>query len=289
MNQDLEASYAHCRRIARRSGSNFCFAFLLLPGPQRRAMYALYAYLRRTDDLGDSPQPVEVRREALARWRASLHAAIEGRFDDPVFPALVDTVRRYHIPLEHLDAVIDGVAMDLEEVRFETFDDLAGYCRRVASAVGLACLPIWGARGEEAYEPATKCGIAFQLTNILRDLAEDARGGRIYLPQEDLRRFGYSAADLARGTVNDRFRALVAFEIERAEGFYREGAALTPWLEPAGRRIFGAMFETYHGLLKKIEHHAPDLLVRRVRLGRWRKLRIAARWLLWPPAPGQSL
>ncbi len=289
MNQDLEASYAHCRRIARWSGSNFCFAFLLLPGPQRRAMYALYAYLRRTDDLGDSPQPVEVRREALVRWRASLHAAMEDRCDDPLLPALVDTVRRYRIPLAHLEAVIDGVAMDLDEVRFETFDDLAVYCRRVASAVGLACLPVWGAHGEEAHGPATQCGIAFQLTNILRDLAEDARRGRVYLPQEDLRRFGYAADDLARGVVNDQFRALVAWEIERAEAFYREGAAVARWLEPAGRRVFGAMFETYHGLLKKIEGHAPELLVRRTRLGRRRKLRIAARWLLWPPAPGQSL
>jgi len=285
MSTDLKASYAYCRRIARRSASNFYYSFLLLARPKRSAMCALYAFLRHTDDLGDSPESQVVRRAALAAWRTSLDRALAGAFDDPLLPALADTVERFAIPREYLHAVIDGVESDLENGRYETFADLGEYCYRVASAVGLACIHIWGFRDQAALEPARHCGLAFQLTNILRDLREDAAHDRVYLPQEDFRRFDYSLAELNAGICNDHFRALMRFEIDRAEGFYREAQQLDRWLEPEGRRVFGTMLATYRALLDEIKSLDGDVLSSRVALSGWRKIRIAARWFLFQPPP----
>ncbi|HUT89868.1 MAG TPA: phytoene/squalene synthase family protein [Thermoguttaceae bacterium] len=298
----VQASYALCRRKARQSGSSFYAAFLLLPRQKRRAMDALYAFTRHTDDLADNAEPLEVRREALAQWRGAVEAVLEkiantdrsvaplrGVFraggtvpGETLLPALADTVRRFAIPREHLLAVIDGVAMDLSRVRYETFDDLTAYCERVASAVGLACTHIWGVRGEAAFEPARKCGIAFQVTNILRDLREDIEQGRVYLPLEDLRRCEYSVEDLAAGVVDERFERLMELEIDRARRFYHEGAELFDWLEPDGRRVFGMMTTVYHRLLEQIARRPNEVFRRRVGLSRWRKLGIAARWALLP-------
>jgi phytoene synthase len=289
----LAASHAFCRRLSRRAHSSFYASFWLLPRAKREAMYALYAFMRHTDDLGDSALPAEGRRAALCRWRRLLDDALAGRRDFsaetglaggcPLLPALADTVRRYSIEPEHLHAVIDGQEMDLDVARYETFADVCGYCEKVASAVGLACIRVWGVRGDGALEPARKCGIAFQLTNILRDLREDCRRGRVYLPGEDLRRCGYSADELAQGVVDDRFRALVALEAGRAEQLYRDAAELSAWLDRDGRRIFGMMYHTYRQLLAAIAGRADELLRRRIRLSRWQKLRIAARWVLFPP------
>jgi len=298
----VQASYALCRQKARRSGSSFYAAFLLLPRQKRRAMDALYAFTRHTDDLADNAEPVDVRRETMAQWRGAVEAVVEQiattdhmasppkgdiRADGAVpgaalLPALADTVRRFAIPTEHLFAVIDGVAMDLSGVQYETFDDLAAYCERVASAVGLACIHIWGVRGEHAFEFARKCGIAFQVTNILRDLKEDAEQGRVYLPRDDLRRFGYSVEALGAGVVDPRFERLMQLEIDRARRLYREGAELFDWLEPDGRRVFGMMTTVYYRLLEEIARRPSEVLRRRVGLSRWSKLRIAARWALLP-------
>ena len=342
----IRASYAACHRVTRRAGSSFTPCFLVLRQPKRRAMEALYAFMRHTDDLGDSPAPGDCRREALAQWRASLQHALnsqgearssvsplplaqerqgatisplpsagEGQgvraagdrvspsektphatqsphpsplpkgegTDAAILPAVADTVRRFGIPEEHLHAVIDGVEMDLDTHRYETFDELAVYCHRVASAVGLACIHVWGFRGQEAVGPARACGIALQLTNILRDLKEDAAHGRVYLPLEDLRACGYPAEDLVAGVLDARLDRLMALEIDRAERFYREGAELLDWLEPGGRRIGGMMIDTYHRLLLRIKRRPREVFARRVRLGRFEKLRIAARWALLPP------
>ena len=284
MSLDVVDSYAHCQRIARQSGSSFYYSFLLLPKQQRLAMCALYAFLRRTDDLSDSSQAVEDRRIALCDWRQSMLAAIDGRADrDPLLPALADTVARYRIPLEHLTAAIDGVEMDLAVHRYETFDELEEYCQRVASAVGLACLRIWGCDRSEAIGPARRCGVAFQMTNILRDLKEDAARGRIYLPQEDLRRFGYTSDDLLSGVCDERFRRLMGFEIQRTEQLYSEGQELERWLPPQRLRVFGSMLAMYRTLLAEIKRLDGDVLNYRARLGGWQKMRIAARWLLRPP------
>jgi len=299
----IDASYNVCRRLARRSRSNFYVCFRGLPREKRRAMEALYAFMRHTDDLADDPLPAELRRQSLSKWRAALQGALQGRFDvcsrrpsqngqaansdhhfgPELLPAMVDAADRYRIPPEYLLAVIDGVKMDLERQRYETFDQLEGYCERVASAVGMACIHIWGFHAREALEPARKCGIAMQLTNILRDLKEDAQQNRIYLPLADLRQCDYSTDDLNRGVADERFVRLMQFEIGRAEWFYREGAELMQFLQCDGRRIFGMMTSTYRALLEKIKRRPGDVLNRRITLSRAKKLRIVARWTLLPP------
>jgi len=295
----IAASYAACRLVARRAGSSFYPCFRLLSPPQRQAMEALYAFLRHSDDLGDGAEPLDQRRHGLARWRAALQSALAGEgatgcssagaapsSSDPhvvLLPALADSVGRFGIPHEHLLAVLDGVAMDLEGRCYETFDELAGYCHRVASAVGLACLYVWGFRGDGAFGPARQCGVAFQVTNILRDLKEDAARGRLYLPAADLRQCDYTPDDLLRGAADARFARLMRLEIDRARQCYRLGAELFDWLEPAGRRVFGMMTGTYWELLRKIESSPARVLAGRVRLARWRKLAIALRWTLLPP------
>lgn len=291
---EVAASYRFCRQMARQSRSSFCASFLLLPPAKRRAMYALYAFMRHTDDLGDSEFSAKVRAESLARWRRRLALALDGQpelagAEEPsegrgtlLLPALTDTVARYGIPPEHLVAVIEGQEMDLEPARYETFRDLTVYCQKVASAVGLACLHVWGYRDQAALEPARKCGIAFQLTNILRDLEEDLGRGRLYLPLEDLRACDYSPEDLFDRRVDDRFLRLVTLEVERTRALYAEAAELARWLEPEGRRIFGMMTAVYRRLLEKVERRGRQLLERRVRLGRWETLGIGLRWFLLP-------
>ncbi len=323
--ETIDASYRYCRRMSRRAGSSFHAGFLLLPAEKRRAMWALYAFMRHTDDLADGPScrrplnengPTDDRspRDALAAWRSALELALnaprlrsrggprakreEGRekrdssfiiHHSSLLPALADAVRRFQIPAEHLHAVIDGVEMDLDCRRYETFDDLRQYCERVASAVGMACIHIWGFRGPEAFGPARAAGVALQMTNILRDLKEDAAAGRIYLPLADLRECGYSVDDLLAGAAGERFRRLIAFEVARAERLYTEAAELLELLEPAGRRIFGITVATYRALLRKIAGNPEIVLQRRVRLGRAEKLRLVARWALLPPRKADLL
>src|SRR5262245_43236443 len=206
MSPSLSRSYAYCERLARREAGNFYHAFRVLPGHQRRAMCALYAFLRVTDDLTDDVAAVEQKRANLAVWRKHFDKALAGVCSHPVHPALHDAVQAHAIPREYLDAVLDGVAMDLDQTRYETFADLYTYCYRVASAVGLACIHIWGFAQESAKAHAESAGIAFQLTNILRDLGEDAARGRVYLPREDLDRFGYTEEALFRSQRDDSFR-----------------------------------------------------------------------------------
>ncbi len=288
----IKHSYDACHRVARRSGSNFYATFLRLPTEKRRAMEALYAFMRHTDDLVDAPQSVEVRRTSLQQWRDALAAALttsaditprDDRVADALLPAVADTVARFDIPPVHLEAVIDGVEQDLTKRRYQNFDELVWYCEHVASAVGLACICIWGFSGPEAIEPARQSGIAMQLTNILRDLKEDAQQDRVYLPAEDLLRYDYTADDLKQGITDERFDCLIAFQIERAERFYHEGEALQPMLSREGQRAFGLMMDTYHGLLQQIRRNPRDIMQRRISLGRPKKLRLLARWLLRSP------
>lgn len=291
MSLTLAASYAHCQQIARRSASSFYYSFLLLPKQKRMGMCALYAFLRHIDDLGDNSEPVPARRAKLTAWRQSLARAIQGEFDDPLLPALADTVARFEIPLGYLEAVIDGVEMDLATCRYETFEQLEVYCHRVASAVGLACLRIWGCKNEQAEPAARQCGLAFQMTNILRDLKEDAAQNRVYLPQEDLDRFGYSEDNLRAGVRDERFRRLMRFEVDRTEKLYAEAIKLEHWLAPDGRRVFGSMMAVYRALLAEIKRLDGDVLSTRIRLSRWRKMRIATRWLLFrsiAPQPAEA-
>ena len=309
--ETIDASYRYCRRMSRRAGSSFHAGFLLLPAEKRRAMWALYAFMRHTDDLADGPTDERSPRDALAAWRAALERELLGKGGNgeegrekreerggkeqssadhsSLLPALADAVRRFQIPPEHLHAVIDGVEMDLDGRRYETFDDLRQYCERVASAVGLACIHIWGFRGPEAFGPARAAGVALQMTNILRDLKEDAAAGQVYLPLDDLRECGYSVDDLRVGVADGRFRRLIALEVARAERLYTEAAELLELLEPAGRRMFGITMATYRALLRKIAGNPEIVLQRRVRLGRAEKLRLVARWALLPPRKADLL
>ncbi|MDB5309499.1 MAG: squalene/phytoene synthase family protein [Gemmataceae bacterium] len=266
-------SFAHCRRVARRANSSFPLAFRLLPAGKRRAMDALYAFMRVTDDLADEPGDPAVKRASLDRWRAALAAALAGRYSHPVHPALHDITRRFAVPPEYRSAVIDGVESDLEPVRFATFADLYPYCYRVASVVGLACVRVWGVRPgvepADATAPAEAAGIAFQLTNILRDLGEDAARGRVYLPADEMGRFGcppemWTAAGGA-------FREMMRFQVGRARDYYRRAEVLPQLLSADGRAIFRMMCGTYQALLDEIERRDYDVLTRRVRVPRWRK------------------
>lgn len=250
-------------------------------------MCALYAFMRHTDDLSDRDAPNEQRRRELAAWRVALDAAFASETNHPLLPAVVDTVRRFGIPREYLDDVITGVESDLTPSDYGTFDDLREYCYLVASSVGLACIHIWGFEGDEPRGPAIECGVAFQMTNILRDLEEDTRRGRVYLPRDDLKRFGYSQHDLSNRVVDDRFRKLMRFEVERTEQLYREAALLIPHLKRDGRRILRMMIATYYALLQEIKRRDGDLFSRPVRISRQRKLSAAAAALLGRPRPSE--
>jgi phytoene synthase len=275
MNATLAESYAHCTRLARAAASNFFFAFYLLPRAKRESMCALYAFLRHTDDLGDSAEPLDLRRTSLEQWEKSLTASLAGEFHDPMLPALADTVRKFHIPPEHLFAVVRGVEMDLDQRVFKTHDELSYYCHHVASVVGLACVHIWGYTDPRALALAETCGQAFQLTNILRDLREDALRDRIYLPSDDLARFRYTPGDLKAGKADDRFRRLMAFEVSRTAEAYRAAAPLYRYLHRDGQRVFAALCGTYFQLLQNIFAAADTSLERRLSLSRWEKTRIA--------------
>jgi phytoene synthase len=274
----LQPSYAYCERLARREAGNFYHAFQVLPRAQRRAMCALYAFMRVTDDLADQARPVLEKRAALKQWRADLHAACAGENRHPCHPALRHTLTRFGVPIEYLDEVIDGCESDLDLVQMANFDQLYRYCYRVASAVGLACIHIWGFRGGGAKLFAEHAGIALQLTNILRDLPEDLDRGRVYLPADDLERFHVRPASLG-DPAEPAVRELMRFEAERAREYYRSAERLTPSLEPPGRAVFQVILGTYRGLLDEIERRDFDVFRERVRLSPWHKATLVLRAL----------
>lgn len=277
MTTPLAESCRYCQRLARRTGRNFYYSFLMLPRGLFRDMCVLYAFMRHTDDLGDrEDMPASERSARLEDWRRRLDAALAGDpGDDPILPALADMVGRRQVPATYLHEVIAGVASDLTPRRFETFTELEGYCYQVAGAVGLCCIHVWGFQDPRAKALAVECGLAFQLTNILRDLGEDAAADRIYLPNEDLDRFGYSRADIAGGVIDDRFRELMRFQVARARVHYQRAAELCGYLGRRGRCAFTAMFRIYQALLEEIERREFDVYSDRVRLSAPRKLAIA--------------
>lgn len=276
MNERLERSYRHCERVARREAANFYPAFRLLPRRQRAAMCALYAFLRVTDDIADGPEEPAARARSLTEWARAFDAALAGEYQHPLFPALADTVRTFRIPREYLDEVFCGAEMDLSGRHYGSFPELYLYCYRVASVVGLACIHIWGFRGPAALAYAESAGIAFQLTNILRDLAEDAANGRLYLPAEELKRFGVDESQVAAGNMSEAFRDLMAFQVQRARDYYATSRPLAALLPPAGRAVFCAMSRTYASLLDVIERSGFDVFRQRARLGRWHRLGLVA-------------
>lgn len=277
---ELRASYDFCAHLSRREARNFYYSFLVLPPDRRRSMCALYAFLRRTDDLADAPGPAPEKARAIGAWRRSLDDALGGRPDGwPGLLALADTVGRHAIPARYLHDVIDGVEKDLDPQPFDTFEDLYKYCYQVASVVGLSCLHIWGFRSEggRAEALAEACGVALQLTNIVRDVREDALIGRVYLPQDDLRRFGVDPAELAAPRATARVRALLEFQGARASEFYARAEPLTPLVDPIGRPVLLAIVGIYRALLVEIVRRDYDVQSGRVSLPGYRKLGITLR------------
>jgi phytoene synthase len=279
-------SYHYCQRIARARAKNFYYSFLLLDKHQRGAMCAVYAFMRECDDLSDAPgnDPAaddSKRRQAISDWRLQLDRALAGETDaHPIWPAFHDAVERYKIPHRYFHEMIDGVLSDLETVSIRTFEELYQYCYRVASVVGLTVVHIFGFRSTKALILAEKCGIAFQLTNILRDVREDAEMDRYYLPEEDLARFGVTREQLRQGCEDDRFRALMRFEADRARSYYEVSAPLLDLISPKSRRSLWALRAIYMKLLEKIEQSGYSVLSRRISVSKSGKIALLLRAFL---------
>jgi phytoene synthase len=279
MGPELLASYRSAEAVAR-NRSNFYYSFVVMPVPKRRAFCAVYAFMRYCDDISDGSASRKSKQEQLRAWRAQLDAVYAGTTqDNPILPAFRDTVNNFSIPAQYFHWIIDGAEMDLDVARYETFQDLHKYCFNVASAVGLVCLQIFGYSDERARQYAEQCGLAFQITNILRDVKEDAENGRIYLPMEDLRRFEYSPDELRRGVVDERFRALMQFEAKRAREYYAAARNLLPLVERSSRPALWAMIQIYERILDTIERRQYDVFRNPIHLAGTEKIAIALKAL----------
>jgi phytoene synthase len=282
------AAYAACRAIARTKAKNFYYAFVALPASKRDAICAVYAFMRQADDLSDDESlPVAERRIALDGWVGEWHQALAGNpTDDPVFVALLDAQRRFAIPPQLLDQLIQGTATDLEPssvhagrfAAYATFADLYRYCYLVASVVGLVCIRIFGYLDSRAEKLAEETGIAFQLTNILRDVREDAQRGRLYLPLEDLERCGVTAASMTAISSGQQLtpeqRRVLAIQAERAGEFYKSADALLPLISPDSRAALWVLVTIYHRLLRHIEQRNFDVFSARIGVPAYEKLTI---------------
>jgi squalene synthase HpnC/squalene synthase HpnD len=270
----IPESYAQCHRIAHAARSNFYYAFILLPKAKRDALAALYAFMRLVDDVADEAGDLAAKQRGLAKWRAALDSAIndDSPVASPVLPALIDSIQRYKMPARYLHDLISGAEMDLTMRAYPTFDRLREYCYRVAGTVGLTCTHVFGFRDPRALDLAEKLGLAFQLTNIIRDVREDYDAGRVYLPEEDLQRYGVSAEDFGRSEATLGLRELLRFEADRAWQFYEEGAALFSLIEPESRGALWLLVHTYSALLARMEALDFAVLRGRVRLSRAEKM-----------------
>ncbi|MGD0955957.1 MAG: squalene synthase HpnC [Candidatus Acidiferrales bacterium] len=268
----VRASYAECNRIARAAQSSFYLAFFGLRKEKRNALCALYAFMRLVDNVSDEPGGLESKRRGLARWRAILDEGVAGRTEShAILPALADTMARFDIPARYFHDVILGAEMDLTLTSYATFDRLSEYCYRVAGTVGLTCLYVFGFRDPRAPDLAERLGLAFQLTNIIRDVRADFEMGRVYIPQEDLNRFGCRAENL-RGPLTPALGALLEFESDRAWRLYEEGAPLVQQVDPDSRATLAALIRTYSTLLARIKERGFDVFSARVSLSNVEKI-----------------
>jgi squalene synthase HpnC len=292
---NLADSYEQCNRIARASHSNFYYAFFLLPKLKRDGLAALYAFMRLVDDVSDEEQTLLAKQRGLAKWRAAMDEAVTGHsqaFDgtaaiplaaeplyggDEVLPALVDTMQRYKMPARYLHDLISGAEMDLTVQAYPTFDRLREYCYRVAGTVGLTCTHVFGFKDARALDLAEKLGLAFQLTNIIRDVHEDYKLGRVYLPEEDLQRYGVSPEDFGRSEATLGVRELLRFESERAWQIYQEGSALLGLIDADSRGALWLLVHTYSALLGRIELLDFAVFGERIRLSKAEKMLFIAK------------
>jgi squalene synthase HpnC len=270
--QLVAKSYAECNRIARAAHSSFYLAFYGLRREKRNALCALYAFMRLVDNVSDEPGDLESKRRGLARWRGLLDEACAGRTEGhAVLPALADTMTRFNIPARYFHDLILGAEMDLTVARYATFDRLSEYCYRVAGTVGLTCLHVFGFRDPHAPDLAERLGLAFQMTNIIRDVKDDFEMDRVYLPQEDLATFGLRDEDL-RGPMSPQLRNLLEFEADRAWRLYEEGAPLVRQVDSDSRATLWALVRTYSTLLARIEERGFDVFAGRISLSSAEKL-----------------
>jgi 15-cis-phytoene synthase len=289
----LAVAYSVCRGITRSRAKNFYYGFLVLPKRKRRALCAVYAFMRRCDDIADDPSlSVRDRRQRLDTWLNAFHAAQAGYpTDDPILLALTDAQRRYAIPAGLLDALAFGTAMDVDEnveeseapglqVQYRSFEDLERYCYNVASVVGLVCIRIFGYNKPDAEPLAERCGLAFQITNIIRDVKEDAALGRVYLPGKDLAEFGISATEIANMVDPAQIRPLLKLEAQRAFENYKAAEELIPLIDEDSQPALWVLVTIYRSLLEKVVRLNYDVFTRKVSLSVWEKLRILSQGFL---------
>jgi 15-cis-phytoene synthase len=289
----LVMAYSVCKGITRTAARNFYYAFLVLPRRKREALCAVYAFMRRCDDITDDPKvSLPERRQQLETWLDALHRAQQGNpTDDAILLALTDAQRRYAIPAGLLDELAHGTAMDVEAaeasmqtgsgvIHYRTFEDLRLYCYRVASVVGLVCIHVFGYRDPSAEPLAERCGLAFQLTNIIRDVKEDASLGRVYLPEEDLSKFDLTLSDVLTVSDPSRLRPILELEADRAREFYASGEELIAYVSEDSRPALWALITIYRSLLEKIALKQYDVFTTRVALSTWEKLRILGKGFL---------
>jgi 15-cis-phytoene synthase len=292
VSDQLNHAYAVCRGIARRSAKNFYYGFLVLPAEKRNAFCAVYAFMRHADDIADDIElEGEQKRRRLTDWLQTANAVFAGQpTDDPVLMALADAQQRFKIPSQLFEKLVQGTSMDLDipaggelpAVVCHTFDDLKHYCYYVASIVGLVCIRIFGYEDKKAEFLAEDCGLAFQLTNIIRDVKEDAGMGRIYIPEEDLARFSVGPEQLAPAQLNgpaksQQLRPLLEYEAERARRYYESAKWLMELIEEDSRPALWVLVEIYSRLLQKIAARNYDVFTERVSLTFWEKLRVLSR------------
>ena len=275
MNVSQRADAAFCQSILKKSGSNFALPLRLLSPEKRRGSNALYAFCRLADDIVDGEGAVADKSQAIDEFESMLRDALNGQVvENPVLRSIARTAGRYSVPHEHLFAIVKGVRSDLTKSRYETTDDLIEYCRGVASAVGLAAVPIWGLRrgisSEEWVPPADACGLAFQWTNILRDIVEDRERGRVYISEESFREAGCDVGDLLAGRIGPSFRVLASNEVSRANHWFAEAKRLDEFLSIDGKRVYRAMYGVYRELFRSVERSGSEVFSQRVRAAKWR-------------------
>lgn len=295
--QQLSHAYAVCRGVARRSAKNFYYGFLVLPSEKRNALCAVYAFMRHADDIADDPAlDIARKKQVLGDWLAAARQVFTGQpTDDPVLLALADAQRRFTIPVELFEKLVYGTSLDLEippasgdapVILCDTFDDLKQYCYHVASVVGLVCIHIFGYDDKKAEILAEDCGLAFQLTNIIRDVKEDAAMGRIYIPEIDLGLVGLNASNFSAAALSDsdavkQLRPALEYEADRARKFYESGKWLMELVHEDSRGALWVLVEIYSRLLKKITERNYDVFTERVALSTWEKLLVLARGFIY--------
>ena len=284
----VETAYERCRTITRAAARNFYYGFVLLPNPRRAGIYAAYAFARRADDAVDEEGPLDAKLEAVAELRRELDAAYAGAVseDDEVLVALADTVHRFAIPRQHFDALIDGVAMDLTTTRYANFAELKPYCDRVAGAVGLVSLHIFGFENPEAPDHAADLGVGMQIVNIMRDVAEDAEHDRIYLPQDEMAAHGVTDADILAGVTTPQMRSLLHAQGDRARKYFASGEALLPMLDRRARACVSMLGGLYRAILDEIEVREYDVMSERIALATPRKLVLMGQKTITTRTPG---